>query len=277
MSPQANKPVEGTRIVLIALGLALLAVLLNFMWIQRIRNQNEATTMTIYLLTRDVKRGEVIVATDFEARPVPKTTETQTTFENMHATTKKATIDNYIGTHWGRSASQGWLVTDDLFREPVTLGTLPPPALDKAHIAIPVTDVKGPGDLRQGDFVRLRAPFRTAAGGVEMLNVIEKVKIVQLGPTWTSEESGRVSAQTPAYRSATLEIYLSDVPVLDAICKGMAGEFEMARINPEVKGSMEITKEAQDALRHLPAPPPRPAGRSGGGAAPPPSDAPSPD
>jgi Flp pilus assembly protein CpaB len=251
MSPQVNKPVEGTRLVLIALGMALLAVLVTFVWVQQIKKSHEAQTMQVYLLTRDVHHGELITAArDVEAQDVPKGGKIETAFTKMHAATRD-TIENFNGKYWGQDASQGQLVTDTLFNAQASTSVIPPPDRDKAHIAVPVTDSKNAGDIRPGDYVELRAPFRGPNGVPKMTTVIEKVKIIQLGAE--SEDAGRNSARTPSYRSATLEIDREDVSELDDISKSISGEFEMVLINPQVVATTRITKEARDALDNQPA------------------------
>jgi hypothetical protein len=249
MSPQdiTTKQPEGTKLVLVAIGLALFAVLLTFIWIEHIKNQVNLKTMTVYVLSGDRRRGSKVEEKDFTEVRVPEA-QFATAFDAMGAITPE-TKKLHIDKQWERDGAQGQLITKDLFESPKKGGFVPAPAKDSLSYPIRVNDLNCPGTLGVNDYVQVRAPFKDRQGQVTSVAVIDKVQVVALGTAYASGDAGSPSAHPTSYRSVTIDVNKDDVADLDRIIRLADGEIELLRVNPAEPWSDRITKEARDAVK----------------------------
>jgi len=235
-----DKPASGsTTLVIVALGLALLAVVLTNIYIGMVRSQADADSITVYTLTRTVYPGEKLDDDDIEPKQFPG--DFDSTFSNR---VKPESLQLRIDTVIRRTAEQGSPLTHDLFTEPedreIDLRITPGMRL----YALPVNNRTVPGNLRPGMIVDLEAPFRVG-GKTLVIPVLEQVKVMAVGRRDIADESnegrGR-SRPITSYDTISIELTPLQATQMSMIQRMTVGDFDLHLRNPSDRETPKIPR-----------------------------------
>src|SRR5262249_22991026 len=153
-------PVGGAKLAGVAIVLALVAVVLNSLYIDNVKKEVEGKSFTVFRLTRSVQRGDHLSDRDVRAQRVPLTFK-DSFVGALDETAVRVRIEERETIE--QPAPQGNLVTADLFTAPEQSGMDRRITKGKRLVSLPVNPKSVPGSLRPGMFVDIEAPF--AAGG----------------------------------------------------------------------------------------------------------------
>lgn len=224
---EASPP--GAKLVLFALGLALLAVILTNVYIEMVRRSGSEDTIGVYLLTRSVRPGDVLKQQDVQLHRFPAAF--RDSFQAMGAMDKPG-LDIRLTTRepTQRTASQGDLLTFRLYDPPSSSEldrNIKPGHRQKS---LQVNSRTLPGALREGMYVDLLAPFNLG-GAVQVVPVIERVRVIALGSRtiYDDTDAGR---STRSFQTITIELESDQVLQLTALERLAAGDFELHLRNP---------------------------------------------
>jgi Flp pilus assembly protein CpaB len=215
--------------VLIALGLALLAVILTNLYIETVRRQSSQDAVVVYLLTRPVRPGDTLRGQDVKAHRFPKAFADS--FKEMGAMDEQGLNIRLTNRNaLQRPASQGDLLTYRLFDPPTSLELDRNIKVGHRLKSLQVNSRTLPGALREGMFVDLAAPFNTG-NGVEVLPVMEHVQVIALGTRTIFDQSEE--GRTPrSFQTITIQVESQQALQLTAIERLALGDFELHLRNP---------------------------------------------
>ena len=224
-SPPAA-PVGGTRLVIVAVVLALIAVVLVNLYIEVVRRQATEDTFTVYFLTQSVRPLEKLTKDKVRAEQVPRRFEGA--FKNSVG---QDGLESRMGEVFQRSAASGQLLTPDLFalsaveREDATIS----PSMRR--VPLRVNSKTLPGSLRPGMFVDIAAPFVSADGKVQVLMVLERVQVRAMGQMSIADE-GDTQRRITNYPTIEIDVTPREALALSEIQRRTAGDFELYLRNP---------------------------------------------
>lgn len=225
------------RILALSLGMALLAVVLVNVYIEMIKRQQEVETFTVYRLREPLHPGDALRRQDVRAVEVPKRFS-----DAFSAALKPDELDVRAGETIRRFAPEGGLVTLRLFEHPDRSGFDQRIAEGKRLKALRVNDETVPGNLRPGMFVDLHAPLPGTSGGVRVLPIMERAKVMAVGRRTVVEEEQEGRTDAPQYRAITVEVTPEMATRLAAIARLAVGPFEVHLRNPADRDRPAIPK-----------------------------------
>ena len=218
-SPQGN-----VKLVFVALGVAVLAVVLVNVYIQIERSERREKQITIYRLNRSVRPGDKFKLKDVTAYQVGQSY--QKAFGDAALLGEAA--ENKEGDRFKRSAASGGLLTYRLFTDPADEDPAIMPRSGFRHIPISVNSRQAPGALRPGDFVDIEAPFKAGASMAQVIPIMERVRVIAVGRHTLREEAGAGQGRAVrSFRSITIEVEPQDATLISMIEKLAVGEFEL--------------------------------------------------
>jgi Flp pilus assembly protein CpaB len=226
----SNQDTGNARLVLVALGLALLAVVLTNLYIEYVRRQVDEKSITVYLLTRTVQPGDRISRQDVDARRFPASFKEG--FDAMGAMDDPGLDIRINGREpFRRSASQGELLTYRLFEAPAEREVDKRVARGKRAYSLPVNARTAPGGLREGMYVDIEAPFHIG-GAVVVLPIMERMQVFALGTRTAFDDPDVGGRFNVNYRNITIQVEPQEATQLSMIERLAAGEFELHLRNP---------------------------------------------
>lgn len=231
---------RGTRSVILAFVLALLAVILTNLYIANVRRQVERESFVAYTLTRSMLPGDKIRKADVKEILVPRSFEES--FKLLGAIDDTSLqIRLAEARPLERSAAQGDILRFAHFNAPEDTEHDRDITAGKRRVSLPVNARTVPGALRAGMYVDIEAAFNTGGGLPEVLTVIENVQIKAVGTrTITDESSGERVRRYGAFNSISIEVEPQQATELSMIERIAVGEFELHIRNPSDKGTPKI-------------------------------------
>lgn len=174
---QPKKEAGNTNLLLIAMLLALLAVVLNVVLINKISAANEVGTFTVWQLTRPVKDGDKISDRDLKQVSIP------TSQEPAYANAIKSRLEliNWMQNTVKMDAPDGATVTYDLFAG--STGERALVRLGYRRVGLQVDNRAMPAELAPGDLVDIYAPLPG-----ETILVIENIRLIAMNRGRTAVE-----------------------------------------------------------------------------------------
>jgi Flp pilus assembly protein CpaB len=228
----SDQPIAGTRLVVVALLLAILAVIVTNFYIERIRRQVAESSFDVYVLTRAVRPGVELSEKDVKRIAVPEKFEqafTDLAYVDEEALQLRL-ADKEV---FQRSADAGEIVTFRLFVPPVGRD------LDRnitdgwRLVSLPVNNRTIPGALQEGMYVDIEAPFHTGGAAPVTMPVMERVKVIALGTnTVYDEDDSSRRRGSRSFRNITIEVTPAEATQLSNVQRIAAGEFELHLRNP---------------------------------------------
>jgi Flp pilus assembly protein CpaB len=220
--------------VLLALGFALVAVILVNAYIEYVRRQVEQASFNVYVLTRSLAPGDRLKERDVRKVAVPKSFENN--LRELHLMNDdEVQVKLGEGTPVERAASQGDLLRWEVYTAPD--GPAPVEiSKGKRLVSLPVNSRTVPGSLRPGMFVDIEAAFNRGGAVPEVLPVMERVKVKAVGTHTVGEEASAAPGRTRSlgsFRAITIEVSPAEATDLSMIERVAVGDFELHLHNPD--------------------------------------------
>ncbi len=235
----------GTKLVVAALVIAVVAVVANIIYINRIRTENARDTFDVYVLNQSKQTGEKLSWDDVRNISLPS--QFRVNFNAAGAMTRDD-VDKKIKFEepFQRKSNQNELLTFNLF---TPLGSSGAERITSGYRGLPLTIKQLPPILQPEDHVDIEAPFQVRGQGT-VLTVVENVRVVSVGPYTAPEDmSGGRAVRATGYQTITIELKPLEATQLSMVEKAATGPFELhirragetnlvklptAGINPEV-------------------------------------------
>lgn len=237
-SGSARQQPENTKLVIVAVVLAAIAVVLTNFYIVQIKQENQLQSFPVYILQVPLSVGDRLKTRDIREVRVPDTQTFRETFDQMGYIDEKSLEVRVTGKEpLRRSARAGEILLFRHFTSPQSDAIDQNIARGKRLKVLSINSKTVPGALRVGMFVDLEAAFQTQFG-VQVLPVMERVKVIALG-TATSYESASSRVSQSRYSSITIEVTPDQATQMNLIERVMIGDFDLTVRNP---GDTELSK-----------------------------------
>ncbi|HAI11629.1 MAG TPA: hypothetical protein DCM28_07980 [Phycisphaerales bacterium] len=240
-SPGTNNPRQAgnTKLVIAAVVLAVLAVILTNIYIMQIRNENKLASFPVYILQVSMSSGDRLRKRDIREVRVPDTPTFREAFDEqmgaMDETGLRVRLDQKEPLQ--RTAHAGEILLFRHFTSPDSTAIDQNIARGKRLKVLSINSKTVPGALRLGMFVDLEAAFNTQSG-VQVLPVMERVKVIALGSATSYEASSSRMSQS-RFSSITVEVTPDQATQMNLIERVMIGNFDLTVRNP---GDTELSK-----------------------------------
>ena len=222
---------ENTKLVIAAVVLAAVAVILTNVYISQIRQQNQLESFGVYILQVPMSTGDRLRNRDVSEVRVPDTQKFRETFDQMGYIDKDSLDIRISGQEpLRRPARAGEILLFRHFTTPDTNAIDQKITVGKRLKVLSINSKTVPGALRVGMFVDLEAAFNTQFG-VQVLPVMERVKVIALG-TATSYEAASSRVSQSRYSSITIEVTPEQATQMNLIERIMIGDFDLTVRNP---------------------------------------------
>lgn len=223
----------STRLVILALALAVVAVIVTNLYIASIRRDVELRSFDIFLLTRTVKPGDKFKAGDYEAQRVPE--KYKDSFVALGAVLERKTLATYVGPErFERAAQSGALLTHALFTsegEALLDLTI---ERGKRYMDLPVNGRLVPAGIRPGVRVDIEATIHTGQSVPRVFLVVEMVKVVGVDrQTIAGESAATARSRQRRISTITIQVKPEQGTQLSMVEKIMAGDFELRLRHPD--------------------------------------------
>lgn len=224
--PSSTPPAaNSTRLVVIALVVALAAVALINIYVEMVRRQAQPGAFTIYRLNRAVRPGDKLNERMVDPIRVPE--QFQETFNNAVG---EEGLSAYLGEPFQRAASANDPLTSNLFIAPDDDEIDRQISPQKRLIAIPVNSRHMEEVLRPGMYVDIEAPFPSNGPKPNVLPVMELVQIMAVGDRSVVDEESSGASQrgrVGRYSHILIEVTPSEATQFSKITKLATGDYEL--------------------------------------------------
>lgn len=222
----------GTRLVIVALVLAILAVVANSLYIASVRRQVQQDSFEAFVLTRSVLPGDRLRKQDIKKISLPRSFEAG--FKELGAMDETG-LDVRINSNdtVRRSVSAGDILRYMHFDIPEgkDIDTKIPSGM--RLVSLPVNSRTIPGAMREGMYVDIEAPFQTGGALPLVLPVMENVKVIAVGTRTIYDDNDAVrSRPMGSYYSITIEVTPQEATSLSMVQRLAVGEFDIQLRNP---------------------------------------------
>lgn len=229
----SDQTATGGRLLAIALGLGVLAtVLLNF-YLAQVRRANRTETFTVYTLNVSVEPNRVFERQDVDRVEVPQ--RFRESFSQLQALGAKPgdDISRRVGDKFLKSASAGQLLTWDLFTGGVAGSSVDTQIqTGQRRLTLPVNRDTMPTDLRPGMYVDIEGVFPDRGGGVRVLPVMERVRVLAIGPYTPDNVEGVPPSTLQRQEKINIEVRPDQATHLIEVTRLVEGGFELLLRNP---------------------------------------------
>lgn len=236
--PHSPTPQGSTRLVIVAVVLAVLAVILVNAYIAVVRTQARGGEFIVYRLKHSVEVGEKFSNNDVIPMRVPDRFKSSfpTAIDEQGLTT------NLGGTFY-RPADRYAVVTSDLFRDPTKEELDRKIADNRRGVALPVDSRGVPAGLRPGVYVDITAPFTGTGSLPRVLTIMERVQVLAVGD-WSivSDSTARHNrdARRGSFSTITIAVTPDQAAQLASIKALVTGNFQLELRNPGDEGQPQI-------------------------------------
>jgi Flp pilus assembly protein CpaB len=237
IQPPSQQAIGGTKLVIIAVILALVTVVLTNIYIDQVKRKTQEETFSVFVLNRSVRVGDKFGKDDVSEIRVPKSLEPNVRRLNvMDETTKGnriATADTFRAP-----APQGALLTHDLF-----IASTAPTADSKVSpgkrlMTLPVNSRSQP-TLWPGNYVDIVGPF-SINGKLQVRPVIERVRVLAVGAFTLADADAGIRYRVDNYQNISIELTPPDCDTMSMVQKAMVGDFELRLRNPSDDKATQI-------------------------------------
>lgn len=213
---------NNSRLLIIAVVVAIAAVIVVNLYIEVVRQQAQPKSFTIYTANRTLAVGDKLKERDYDPVQVPET------FQNAFS---KAIRGSDISNR-----------NDQVIHQPVAMGEVITVAaftdsfedrLDRKidrgmrAVALPVNSRTLPGTLRPGMYVDIEAPFRGSGGVVQVLPVMENVEVMAVGARSVIDEAQGESVRNTRFSTISIQVSPENATMLSMVQKMAVGDFEL--------------------------------------------------
>lgn len=227
----SHRQPENTKLVIAAVVLAAAAVILTNLYITQIRHENQLDSFGVYILQVPMAAGDRLRTRDLREVRVPDTQTFRDTFDQMGYIDKESLDIRVSGKEpLRRPVRAGEILLFRHFTTPDSNAIDQNITSGKRLKVLSINSKTVPGALRVGMFVDLEAAFNTQFG-VQVLPVMERVKVIALG-TATSYEASTSRVSQSRYSSITIEVTPDQATQMNLIERVMIGDFDLTVRNP---------------------------------------------
>lgn len=231
---QYSPPGQGsTRLVIVALVIAAMAVVLVNVYISIVRSQARGSEFVVYQLMRTVEPGDTFRG---EPNDVKRLVVDSRFSEGFVGALNETEMLNSIGRTFQRRAARMAPLThelfqiseDDQYHRQITVG--------HRAVALPINPRLLPAGFTYGSYIDIVAPFQIDTG-VDILPVIERVQVRGIGDLTTA---GNTTALPRTVNTITIEVTPEQARQLSRIKRRVAGDFDFHLRNPADEGEPEL-------------------------------------
>jgi Flp pilus assembly protein CpaB len=224
---------EGTKLVLIAVGLGLVAVILTLLWGDRIKKANRVATEKVCTFRHKVTAGQVIQKDDFQTIELPTSFHQILFGETSLNCLPPEQLEGYVGKEpYKHDAVSGEFVRLYHFTESGSSAPTEPPQ-GKVWVTLPINSANT-GALVVGAHVNIAAPFnKPLESAPRSIAVMANVRIEALGQ-YTVEDVSTGPGKTMrvgGYRTFRIEADPKDANMLADLRRRAVGDFELVVCN----------------------------------------------
>ncbi|HEX7010333.1 MAG TPA: RcpC/CpaB family pilus assembly protein [Phycisphaeraceae bacterium] len=230
-------PPGNTKLVAVAAIVAAVAVVLVNVYIEVVRRQAREGEFIVYRLTTSVRPGDRLSERDAQPVAVPERFR-----DSFGDALDETGFRARLGEPFRRSANRNDVLTYALFTDPQENDLDRRIGLEMREKALPVNPRSLPAGLRPGAYVDIEAHFPDGAGS-RVLPVMERVKVLAVGPYSVADESSDASGRpmrAGSFASISVEVTPEQATQLAAIQTIIAGDFEIHLRNPGDTGTPKI-------------------------------------
>ena len=235
--PSASSSPQGsTKLVILALVIAGVALVLVNGYIEYVRSQAREGQFIVYRLNSSVEPGEELEQNMVNEVAVPER------FDNsFNDAIRRDGLEAKLGQPVLRYAQRNDVLTYSLFTDPDE-NALDRRIEDGSRLkALPVNPRTIPGVLRPGMYVDIEAPF--PGGGPNVMPVMERVRVMVIGDYSIVDES-EAGTNAPDsfgnFSTISVEVTPEQATQLAEITKLITGDYEIHVRNPGDRGHPKI-------------------------------------
>lgn len=210
INPNPNEPVKSasnTTLILIAIVMAFATMIITHFYVQRIKQQVDKKMITVYRVTRQLKRGDKFKVKEIEKHKIPVEFN-----ESMNCITE-TTIANYFGRSLTRDVRQSEFVTPDMFTERGSANDLNI-SPGRRGLAIPIQSRYAPGVIAPGMIVDILGSFPEPGKQPKAMTVMQAVRIIAVGRATVDD-----TKRTTSYNAITIEVTPAEAQDLATVNK----------------------------------------------------------
>ncbi len=223
-------PSKGSaKLLIVAIGLAILAVILVNLYVAASRRSIRADEFVVFRMDVRKSPGQILQPEDTRPVRVPQTL--RDSFAGAIAPNAAGTAPQRVGDTLTRPVEPGDILEArhfDLQTQDETRLLIRP---GLRGIALPVQSSSLPDPLRPEMMVDIEGPFRARGGRIRVMPVMEMVRVVAVGSTNIVDER-RGGGAGSGVSKITLEVTPQQASELEFILSEVAGEFRVHTRNP---------------------------------------------
>ncbi len=219
--PQAG----GTTLILIALGMAVVAMIINTIYIEAAKMKSQESTFSVYTLTRNVSPNDPLGDADLREIKVPMSFHDSFALLDAIGKDQYATFMLNKETRFQIYARDKAVVTRSMFLKPDDRQIV---QSGKVQISLPINSVIQPGTLKLNDRVNILGQF-TIDGNTQLLTVMEQVEVMAMDRiTADPNKSAGSSRNVGNYRAITVQVTNDEAKQLIELQQLAHGDFILA-------------------------------------------------
>ncbi|MEX0776289.1 MAG: hypothetical protein WD042_11340 [Phycisphaeraceae bacterium] len=217
---QSRPSLGSTKLVVAALVIALVAVIANVIYVERIRTENSRDAFKVYLVQQRLPAGERLKRDHLKVIEVPG--QFQKSFGDA-GFIREDELEARLNTAVEQMVNQNSILAHSMFLPGGGVSLLDYLARDM--VGQPLSIRMMPPTLQPGMYVNIMAPFNVK-GKLQVLPVMENVHVVAVGP-YVATERGGTSARTSGFQTITIEVRPHEATQLSMAEKVASGPFEL--------------------------------------------------
>jgi Flp pilus assembly protein CpaB len=232
-SPQGTAPSQrpNVTLILVALGLGLVAVIANSVYINHIRSVQEGNRFTIYTLVRPVEPGDKLRREDIQ--PVEMYERDREHYERGIGAITREALSPKIGQPFTKYAQSGEYLTYNLFTTESQTGSYEIREGMRAHV-LPIDRQTTPPILMPNDTVDIMAYLDPPSGRSRTYLVQERVRVLAVG-----ERTAKRQGRSRSFSTVTIEVTPEQAKQLSTILRYTSDD--AFQLNPRNPGDLQET------------------------------------
>jgi len=228
----AASPQQSTRLIGVALLLALAAVVMVNLYILGVKNSAKEGEFEFFRLRVSKGIGDILSAQDIETVGVPESYR-----DAFRGVVESNSVGEplRLGDPFTRHAEQGQPLTTRMFDDPT--GDASRRLVTKGYrgVSLPVVSKLLPDPLKAEMRVDILAPVRTAGGRRQIIPVMENVRVISVGSRNILDERAGGGRSAGNFETLTIEVRPGEALLLGEISQEVqkVGVFSVLLRSPE--------------------------------------------
>jgi len=232
-SPQGSAPSRRANVplILVALGLGLVAVIANSVYINHIRSVQEGNKFTIYTLVRPVEPGDELRREDIKS--VEMYERDREHYERGIGAITKEALSTKLGQAFTKYAESGQYLTYNLLTSESRTGSYELRKGMRAHV-LPIDRDTTPPILMPNDTVDIMAYLEPPSGRSQTYLIQERVRVLAVG-----ERTAKSQGRSGSFSTVTIEVTPEQAQQLSTILRYAPDD--AFQLNPRNPGDLQET------------------------------------